>query len=76
MPHESNHMLPRKMRPPTRVHNLGRVIYFQLHLLKSGIHGEKIKRIVLLRELTSNWQHPMDPEAASVQERWARLEVG
>lgn len=37
---------------------------------------KKKKRTELLREVTDNWQHPLDPEAASILERWLRLEVG
>lgn len=44
----------------------------------SGIQVKRGKELahVSPREVTDSWQHPLDPEAASVPERWWRREVG
>lgn len=44
----------------------------------SGIQVKRAKELahVSPREVTDSWQHPLDPEAASVPERWWRREVG
>lgn len=41
-----------------------------------GNHSIKRRRIVSQGEVPDNWQHPLHLEAASVLERWLRLEVG
>lgn len=67
------------MSPPTHTYKPGFLIYFKLHLekrhrVKFAANKGELARLSL-REVTDNWQPPLDPEAASLK-RWWRLEVG
>lgn len=69
----------REDEPPTHTYKPGFLIYFKLHLekrhrVKFAANKGELARLSL-REVTDNWQPPLDPEAASL-ERWWRLEVG